>query len=463
MSTKKFFLGLALSAVLVAPALVSAQTTNQQILQQIEEIKAKIAALLVEIANLQGQNSSAGIQSGDKVKSLVTLNVRSAPSTTGTVISKVSIGSTGTVDCSGNQQCSVNANGLWWYYIVWDSKANLAGWSAVGSSETSYLAEVEGTGNTTTFTQTGYGRINATYNGATWEGPVTVSYETPSGNEGTALLDLPALYPNNVFTGNYAFSYASGGPSGAQFSSISISNGAQCGTGCGSLTTNNTLNNPLTFTFNFTSAASSTETGYGRINVMKDGSPWEGQIRVSYETPSGNEGTAFITAPANYLNNVFVGQYRFGYVSGGPEGTTFSGISVTNGTSCGTGCGALTTGNTSGNPLTYTFNFTTSTAQSGHGHIKATRSNGTTWSGPITLNYESPYGSGQAQLTLPIDYPNQTFGNYSFSYVSGGPGGTPTISVTGGSSCGTGCGVLSASNTAGNPLLFNFHFPQSVN
>lgn len=200
--------------------------------------------------------------------------------------------------------------------------------------------------------------------------------------------------------------------------------------------------------------------GNGRIQATLDGQAWSGPLTgVQYSAPYGS-GVSSINVPANYPNQP-LGNYSFTPTV--PPGYQLASITVTNGSSCGTGCGVLTSANSTSNPLTFTFNFVTSAAQAttGYGKIQATL-NGNPWPGQVTLQYGAPYGAGQATVTLPVDYPNQPLGNYSFNYVSGGPGTISSIIISNGASCGSACGILTANNTVNNPLTFTLSFTTSA-
>ena len=100
------------------------------------------------------------------------------------------------------------------------------------------------------------------------------------------------------------------------------------------------------------------DTGNGRIQATLDGAPWAGTLTVHSIEPNGNHATTTISVPTNYLDQP-LGNYVIDYVSGGPSGSQFQGVSIANGATCGTVCGTLTTANTVNNLLTFTLAFTT--------------------------------------------------------------------------------------------------------
>jgi hypothetical protein len=108
------------------------------------------------------------------------------------------------------------------------------------------------------------------------------------------------------------------------------------------------------------------QTGYGRIQATLNGDPWIGPLTLHYRTPSGAQGNATVSVPADYPNSA-PGNHTFSYISGGPSvrNVRFNNISIANGSSCGAGCGTLTANNTGANPLSFTFNFTTVEAADG--------------------------------------------------------------------------------------------------
>lgn len=92
----------------------------------------------------------AVLHNGDRVQASVRLNVRSQPSTGGTIIATVPTGTTGAINCGLTQStCPALANGYTWRYIDWDGSLP-AGWSADGDSKGKFIVEstpVTTTGN----------------------------------------------------------------------------------------------------------------------------------------------------------------------------------------------------------------------------------------------------------------------------------------------------------------------------
>src|SRR3989344_2987121 len=92
---------------------------------------------LTKIAPAQSFNE------GDRVQAVPGLKIRSTPGTSGTVLGNTSTGSTGTIRCNlaGELACPATANGYTWWYIDWDGSLP-TGWSAEGSSETTFLEKI---------------------------------------------------------------------------------------------------------------------------------------------------------------------------------------------------------------------------------------------------------------------------------------------------------------------------------
>jgi len=145
---KKVILSVLVAVPLFLPVFASALTTAEEIVL----LQAEIAALQAELDQLLLQESQ-GLDDGDRVEALISLRVREAPSTSALIISTVSRGTQGTImsNCpptstpSSAGTCAAVANGYTWWYIQWNpsgESSTFTGWSAEGSSEAQYLAEV---------------------------------------------------------------------------------------------------------------------------------------------------------------------------------------------------------------------------------------------------------------------------------------------------------------------------------
>lgn len=139
MSIKQFLISTALTGFFaIAPTLASAQTCD--ISCQIAAIQQQILNLQAQIVQLQNQ-ASQELRDGDRVKTVVYLNVRSTPSISGTIIAVAPSGSMGTIICANapDMACPKTTEGYTWWYIDWDSSSFPTGWSAEGGSEAQFL------------------------------------------------------------------------------------------------------------------------------------------------------------------------------------------------------------------------------------------------------------------------------------------------------------------------------------
>ncbi|MDO8600093.1 MAG: Ser-Thr-rich GPI-anchored membrane family protein [bacterium] len=145
---KKFILSIMLGAFLISPVFAFAQTTNDALIAQLQ---AQIASLQAQINVLIAQqggtpSSSVSFQNGDRVEVAASvLAVRNAPTTSGVIVGKVSVGMKGTIRCdasSSNFSCPTAASGYTWWYIDWDNSSLPNGWSAEGTSEAIFLTKI---------------------------------------------------------------------------------------------------------------------------------------------------------------------------------------------------------------------------------------------------------------------------------------------------------------------------------
>ncbi len=153
--------------------------------------------------------------------------------------------------------------------------------------------------------QTGTIVVNATLDGGPWTGPLAYTVYGPHSFDGSGETTFP-----NLPAGAYGIVPNSGGPAGAAFAAVSPSGSDM------TLLPGGTL----TFTFAY---ETSPHMGILNTQATLDGSPWSGNITFQVSGPAGTFTHVF--APEIFV--VPEGTYNVQYVSGGPPGTQFMGIS----------------------------------------------------------------------------------------------------------------------------------------
>jgi len=154
---------------------------------------------------------------------------------------------------------------------------------------------------------TGAVHVYAMLDGSSWAGPVNFSVTGQAA--GTA---VPASY-NDVPIGNYALNYVGGGPSEAVLVGVTP-------TGPQNLTSGGTL----TFTLDFRTkeVARSNVVVTAILRKAEGDVSWMGEVNFILTGPDTLTG---VSVP--HINRGMpLGDYRLEYVSGGPPGATFLGI-----------------------------------------------------------------------------------------------------------------------------------------
>ena len=248
-------------------------------------------------------------------------------------------------------------------------------------------------GGTITFTlnfstkATGIIKIRATLDGAEWSGNIRCGI---SGPEVDSCYKVPYSF-GNLPAGTYTVTYRSGGPNGATLLSISPQP-----------TQTLSADETITFTLNFHSQASGTI----MVQATLDGSPWQtapgsGTIHYTIHGPSSDSSQ---TVPDTFTD-LAPGTYTLTYDSGGPIGAELTNISP---------APSLTL--SSSGTITFTLNF--HSQPRGTVSVRATF-NGESWSGYVQYTLAGPYVDSDNEV--PKTFNNCPPGNYTLSYVSGGP------------------------------------------
>jgi hypothetical protein len=293
--------------------------------------------------------------------------------------------------------------------VPWDFKSVPAGTYTVtynyggppGASLTSITPQPTlelNAGNTVHFvlnfqSQTSSGiKVIATLNGSPWSGSVGYSFTGPFKD---ADVVVPKTF-GNLPSGTYTLTYNSGGPSGAVLSSISPSPTQTLAAGSN-----------IVYTLNFSSVSVS----YLSVTASYNGVTWSGPVQFSLSGPINN----IYTSVPQQLNNAPPGTYYISYKSGGPPGATLGNIAP--GQSL-----VLTSGGSAGFILNYY-----AQQQTGNVVVNATL-NGSPWSGMVSYMLSGPFQSNDNQV--PRTYNNVPAGNYTLTYMGGGPAGAVLTSIT---------------------------------
>jgi hypothetical protein len=235
-------------------------------------------------------------------------------------------------------------------------------------------------------------KVVATLNGSPWSGNVAYSFTGPFKD---ADIIVPQTF-NNLPAGTYTLTYNSGGPSGTALSSISPSPTQTLQAG-----------GNIVYTLNFSSVLSSNLS----ITASYNGAVWSGPVQFSISGPINN----LYSSVPQQLNNAPPGTYYISYKSGGPPGATLGNIAP--GQSL-----VLSSGGSAGFILNYY-----AQQQTGNVLVNATL-NGSPWSGIVTYMLSGPFQSNDSQV--PRVYNNVPIGNYTLTYMGGGPSGSTLTSIT---------------------------------
>jgi hypothetical protein len=254
-------------------------------------------------------------------------------------------------------------------------------------------------------------RVAATLNGSPWSGNVAYSI---TGAFRDADVVVPKTF-GNLPSGTYTLTYNSGGPSGAILSSISPSP-----------TQTLSPNSNIVYTLNFSAVSASSLS----VTASYNGATWTGPVQFSISGPINN---SYTSVPLQ-LNNAPSGTYYINYRSGGPPGATLGNIAP--GQSI-----VLSSGGSAGFTLNYY-----AQQQTGNVLVNATL-NGSTWSGAVTYMLSGPFQSNDNQV--PRTYNNVPVGNYTLTYMGGGPAGATLNNIT---------PAPTQSLTSGRTIGFNLNF-----
>lgn len=235
-------------------------------------------------------------------------------------------------------------------------------------------------------------KVVATMNGSQWSGNVGYSFTGPFKD---ADVVVPQTF-GNLPSGTYTLTYNSGGPSGAMLSSISPSP-----------TQTLAPNGNIVYTLNFSTVSASNLS----VTASYNGNTWTGPVQFSFSGPINN---TYTSVPLQ-LNNAPPGTYYISYKSGGPPGATLGNIAP--GQSL-----VLTNGGSAGFILNYY-----AQQQTGNVVVNATL-NGSPWTGMATYMLSGPFRSNDNQV--PRTYNNVPVGNYTLTYMGGGPAGAVLTGIT---------------------------------
>jgi uncharacterized protein (DUF2141 family) len=237
--------------------------------------------------------------------------------------------------------------------------------------------------------------VSATLDGSPWSGGVKYSIYGPSQDSHNS---VPYTF-SNLPAGTYTLSYTSGGPSGAQFANISPSP-----------TQTLASRGTIYFTINFYTVA----TGTAYIDATLDDSAWSGP--VSY-TMHGPKTDSSYSVPDSF-SGLPAGTYSLHYISGGPSGAQFVGVTPPSQSLH------------EGGSISFTIQF--STQATGTIYVSATL-DGSPWqtaigSGPISYTIHGPRTDSSS--TVPDSFSDMPPGTYTLQRNSGGPIGAQFVGIS---------------------------------
>ncbi|MCJ7656116.1 MAG: hypothetical protein MUO97_12620, partial [Dehalococcoidia bacterium] len=235
-------------------------------------------------------------------------------------------------------------------------------------------------------------KVVATLDGSPWSGSMRYSFTGPFKD---ADVVVPQTF-SNLPSGTYTLTYNSGGPSGAVLSSIAPSP-----------TQTLAPSSNIVYTLNFSSVSVSNLT----VTASYNGVTWSGPVQYSLSGPITNN---YTSVPLQ-LNNAPPGTYYIAYKAGGPPGATLG--SIAPGQSL-----ALSKGGSAGFVLNFYMQ-----QQTGNVVVNATL-DGSPWSGMASYTLNGPFQSNDNQV--PRTYNSVPVGNYSLTYMGGGPAGAVLTSIT---------------------------------
>jgi len=240
--------------------------------------------------------------------------------------------------------------------------------------------------------------VTATYNGATWSGPVQYSLSGPITNN----YALVPIQLNNAPPGTYYINYKAGGPPGATLGNIApgqslvLSSGSSAG-----------------FILNYYVQQ---QTGNVVVNATLNGSPWSGMASYMLNGPFRSNDNQ---VPRTY-NSIPTGNYNLTYTGGGPAGAVLTSITP-----------APIQSLASGRTIVFNLNFT---AQPSTGTIMVSAMvDGQSWStqpgsGPISYTVTGP--ASDSGNTIPGTFSSMPSGRYTLNYNSGGPIGATLTGIS---------------------------------
>jgi len=149
------------------------------------------------------------------------------------------------------------------------------------------------------------------------------------------------------------------------------------------------------------SATEELSTGEITVNATLDGVPWSGEVSYTIQGPTTESGSS---VPQSF-GEFPIGIYTVTSISGGPQGTLLSGISL-----------SATEELSTGEAATLTLAF----VSTGGITVKATL-DGVPWSGEVSYTIQGP--TTESGSSIPQSFGGLPIGTYSVTSISGGPQG----------------------------------------
>jgi len=237
-------------------------------------------------------------------------------------------------------------------------------------------------------------QVLVTLDGAAWSGGIHYRITGPNNITGSSVTntfsDIPA--------GEYAITYQSGGPAGANLASVTPSPSQTVENGA-----------TVTFTLNFHTQSTSSIT----VSATLNGAPWSGNVYYNIKGPFQDADSAV----PKTLSGLPSGDYTLVYQRGGPAGATLNGISPAPRQHLGP----------SGGNIVYTLNFVTAPA-AGNVVVNATL-DGAPWSGQV--EYSLSGAITDIEHSVPATLNNVPSGyDCTITYKSGGPANAQLVAIS---------------------------------
>jgi uncharacterized repeat protein (TIGR01451 family) len=228
-------------------------------------------------------------------------------------------------------------------------------------------------------------QVEATLDGRLWDGSVSYSLSGPETLTGSS---TPQSF-DDIESGSYTVNYLSGGPSDAKYTGTEPASQSIPGGSSGR------------FVLKFQSLNSLS------VLATLDGNPWEGGVNYTLSGPASLSGTA----ASQIFTDIAPGQYTLSYISGGPADAVLASITP------------ASLEMTDANKASVTMKFVSTGSITVNGSY-----NNAAWSGTCHVIIKGP--ATDFCTSLPHTFTGLPIGDYTVTYVSGGPDYSGFDSIT---------------------------------